>query len=223
MRKFSCGVFSMLMSLCEGVSPLPEPCDALSLVMVAVFWMPFGAGHWQFSEFLQAMNYCIDERAAQPPLKPAFLLPFPYAPGPCLSCLAPGAFSSQSWFSWCKTTLPSSWAMQKLKYWGGNCRCLNGGCSFTSKTSKILLMQERMLMVVWGIITLEEEISLDGSIPCVFVPSCTTSALSGCYEAAGRTPISSWGPAAHPKLSELSPCSFWCFFGPEETWEAWAI
>lgn len=124
MRPFSCGVFSMLMSLCGRVSSLPERHNALSpgndgsrLDQAGAF----GAGHLQFFQFLQAMNNC-SLMKYQPSLdsKPfptctetstfpssyesfglnAFLLPFLYALDQCLSCLAPGAFSSQSWFLW---------------------------------------------------------------------------------------------------------------------------
>lgn len=71
-------------------------------------------------------------------------------------------------YSWCiqvpvlilvagKKTFPSSWDMQKLKYWGGNCRHLNGGCIFAAKTPVPLVMKELMLTVVWEIIPLEKE------------------------------------------------------------------
>lgn len=68
--------------------------------------------------------------------------------------------------------------MQKLKYGGGNCRHLSGGCSFTGKTPKTLLMKEHLLMVSWKIIPLEEE-HLSGLTYTLFIVlSSTTSARS---------------------------------------------
>lgn len=70
--------------------------------------------------------------------------------------------------------------MQKLKYRGGKCRHLSGGCSFTGKTPKTLLMKEHLLMVSWKIIPLEEE-HLSGLTYTLFIVlSSTMSARSRC-------------------------------------------